>query len=405
MVRLKCLAIAALFALPGSLASAERYQYSNSIYELPKGWGVYRATEAYQLLGRSGATSCEQCDFLIARSAPAKGELTDFLAQNAPHLLDPGKDETLTLLEPPKLIKDGGWTYAFAMARVSDDDFLFLLATKAGDRYEMIALRAPSGNQATVKEAAEIFQSTGLGLASSMRYVSEGAVPLMPPATPGRLDGLWSGTSMNSVLGLDGMLRMEASTRHLVFWGNGYFYDGTPPDGLALPAPATLREPIDTRIGTYRISGDKLDLTFADGTTGQLTLNQNTMADGSRTLYPMKLLPDGSTISGSISDFYFMGFTPGTIGGGVSSSSFFAYKKDGTYSGSSSGGASATFTNGSGDTTGGFASGSQAKRGGTYEIRDGLLISHPADGSAAIKALIYKNGDSIYIGDSALSTD
>ncbi len=74
-----------------------------------------------------------------------------------------------------------------------------------------------------------------------------------------------------------------------------------------------------------------------------------------------------------------MGFAPGSgVSGGVSSSSLTVFYPDGRYSGSSSAAPIGSF-----DSGGGYAVSNGDEDGGTYEVRDGLVIFQPGEGRCA----------------------
>ena len=89
------------------------------------------------------------------------------------------------------------------------------------------------------------------------------------------------------------------------FNGNEVRYDW---QGTAPPDPATLREPTIAEYGTYRVVGTEVRLAYANGETETLTLEDGGLNDGRTTMYPVKPLPDGSVIEGTISSSYASGF-------------------------------------------------------------------------------------------------
>jgi hypothetical protein len=214
---------------------------------------------------------------------------------------------------------------------------------------------------------------------------------------PGPLDGMFWGWYQYTGLGIDMMVRLEIDHRRLIFWNDGYFYDGTPPTGLAPLDAAALRNAGDTSFGTYRKIGTNIDLTFANGETETIRfLNQDTLEDDNRELVRSETPADGTRLNGGVSSFYYSGFTPGTgIEGGISSSSSTTFYPDGTYAGESFGGAFGNFAEG-----GGFATSSDGPPdGGTYEIRDGVLIQYPSDGSPPSVSMVILTDEGLLIDD------
>jgi hypothetical protein len=129
-------------------------------------------------------------------------------------------------------------------------------------------------------------------------------------------------------------------------------------------------------------------------------VNGEALVRGEATLYQVEPLPDGTKVDGTLSTFFYSGFTPGSgLQGGVSASNEITFHPDGTWSRESSGGASASFVDGAGTTTGGMTVGSSGSDQGRYEVKDGLIIRTPKDGSAPQRELIFKSGNDIMIGE------
>jgi hypothetical protein len=235
-----------------------------------------------------------------------------------------------------------------------------------------------------------------------MQFVSEGAASLMPDPVPGPLNGMFWGWYQYTGLGIDMMVRLEIDHRRLVFWSDGYFYDGTPPTGLAPLDADALRAAGDTTFGTYRKIGNNVELTFATGETETIRyVSTDQLTDKNRELYRSETPADGTRLNGGVSSFYYSGFTPGSgIEGGISSSSSTTFYPDGTYTGESFGGAFGNFVDGGGSLTGGFAtSGDGPPDGGTYEIKNGVLIQYPSDGSAPSVSMVIRTEEGLLIDD------
>jgi hypothetical protein len=222
------------------------------------------------------------------------------------------------------------------------------------------------------------------------------------------MEGLWWGFYTYSTIGMDMMMKMEMDHRRLTFWPDGYFYDGTPPNGLLPLNRDALIAVSDGHFGTYRKVGRRLMLTFATGEEERLTLGpDDSMEDDNRTLYKVDPLADGTKLDGGVSSFSYTGFTPGTgVEGGISSSSATTFLPDGTYTGTSFGGAFGNFVDGGGSLTGGFSTSSgDDSHGGRYEIKNGLLIQYPNGGSPPTQSMIYDTGDQIMIDDQFLERE
>jgi hypothetical protein len=284
-----------------------------------------------------------------------------------------------------------------------DSDLQVLFAVQLFGRMELIAFEGSAYDEADLAESMQVFQRDVAPMVDAARFVSEGAEPLLPPSTPGPLNGLYWGYSTGWTMQLDGMLMLQLYHRHLTFWPDGRFYDGTPPLGTLPPDTRVLLDQGDMDWGSYRVDGPKLHLAFANGEVEELTLDDSgTLQNGDRTMHAVELLADGSRVDGSLDSFFYSGFSPGSgISGGVSSSSLVSFNPDGTWSGDSSGGAFGNFEAG-GDLTGGFATSSDTAVSGTYEVKNGLIIRSFSDGRPAVHDLIYQVADDIYIGSETL---
>ena len=399
-------AATALLAIPLPVA-AETYQFSNSIFELPPGWDHLRADAGYQTLSPDDGP-CDYCYFYIARSQPVLGDLASFVTRSQRQFLDlDGSDPEEAVAEgPPQIVYERGHPIAMQMFTV-DGDPLLLAGFQIKDRYELVGLR---GNGRT-PEDLDTFQKTFAQMfpayLETTRYVSIGATPLMPPPQPGPLKGAWFGTWLDQSIGMDMMMRMDMRSSLFVFWPEGYFHDGTPPGGMTPPDPATLREPTIAEYGTYRVTGNEVRLAYANGETDTLTMEDSGLNGGRTTLYPVKPLPDGSMIEGTISSSYASGF--GGVGamstGGASTSSYTTFYKDGTYDGEISSSSFGSFGDGMGGTTGGYAAGSEDGHAGRYAIKDGLITRRANDGTETDPELIFDMDGAIYIGQQALEKE
>jgi hypothetical protein len=200
-------------------------------------------------------------------------------------------------------------------------------------------------------------------------------------------------------------MSLQLDHQFLAFWPDGQFYEGTPPQGLSAFDPVPAQSQGDMSWGNYRIDGDTVTLAFASGETSSLTVKDEGLVRGETTLYPVEPLPDGTKVNGSLSSFFYSGFTPGAgLEGGVSAANYTVFNPDGTWTHEHSGGATASFVDGAGTATGGFTTGSTDKDTGTYEVKDGLIIRRANDGSAPQTALIFKSGNDIMIGTENLAS-
>ncbi len=348
---------------------------------------------------------CEFCYVYIGLGSPKSGRLTDFLAYRATAFVDPEDRAGVEIMQAPQAVILGRRNAAL-MGIKSGSDFQILVAVELPDRYEIVVFEGSGYDEADLAVAMAVFQEEAMPMIEGLAFVSDGAAPLMPPARPGDMDGLWWGWRTGFTMQLDGTMQMQVQQRHIVFWPDGHFYDGTPPEGLMPFDPAPLAERGGTDFGTYSEAGNTLMLSFMTGEVETLTRKDDGWAEGDRLLSRVEPLADGERIDGYMSSFFYSGFTPGSgVSGGVTSSSSTTFRPDGTYTGESFGGAFGNFENGSGDLTGGFATDSGTdQHGGTYEIADGLLIQTPSNGGPPVAEMIFRGGGDIIIGDQFLKT-
>ncbi len=151
--------------------------------------------------------------------------------------------------------------------------------------------------------------------------------------------------------------------------------------------------------GSYAEAGGKLTLSYASGEVAEWDLTETGFRQGETRLAPISLLADGTRIRGTVSTFFYSGFSPGSgISGGVSASSLTEFHPDGTWTRGSTGGGFGGF-----ETGGGFATSSESETGGRYEVKDGLVIQYAADGSIHAANLAFTVDGEIWIGGETLA--
>jgi hypothetical protein len=305
------------------------------------------------------------------------------------------------VMQAPAMSTLGNYPVAMAAYDSGGGDMLVVIGYELSSRYELVAFELDTGYEYDeVDQNLARMQDTIVPMFGSLQFLSEGARSLMPDPVPGPLSGMWWGWYQYTGLGIDMMVRLEIDHRRLVFWQDGYFYDGTPPTGLAPLDAQAMRNSGDTSFGTYRKIGRNVELTFANGETETIRfIDNDTLEDDNRELFRSATAADGTRLNGGVSSFYYSGFTPGAgIEGGVSSSSSTTFYPDGTYTGESFGGAFGNFSGG-----GGFATSSEGPAdGGTYEIKDGLLIQYPSDGSPPSVSMVIRTEEGLLIDDQFL---
>jgi hypothetical protein len=399
-----CLAV----VVSAAAAEAEPRQWRDIIYDLPEGWFVGAGEDG--ILSILRADSDSPCRFCVIQLGPLRPGTTDpkaVLSFQTAVFTDPEDRGTLELVQPPQATLIGSRRAALAGLKSGGDMQVVLAVARepaAGGGVQMLGFYAPLIEDHDLADATATLTATALPFFAGLRFVGLDDPGLLPPPVPGALAGLWWGQQGSFTLQMDMTQKFVIEQRRIVFWTDGYFYDGTPPGGLAPLDPVALRMAGDMRFGTYRADASALTLHFADGSVEVMPRSATGFADGGRDIARVETLPDGARIEGEISSFSYTGFTPGSgLSGGISSGAATTFRKDGTFTGESFGGVSAGFEGPGGDSTGGFTTQSEGQGGGTYDIRDGLLIQRPAGGGAPRVSMIYRLDDQVLIDDQLLA--
>lgn len=375
-------------------ASAELRQFGNVIFPTVPGWSDPGGDGHVSMSSDLPDDRCEFCRIMVGPGETARGSLTSWLTRNRYAFIDEDDREGFDILQPAEASTLGAREAAM-MAMSDGSEMQFLIAIRAGSEFALTGFRAYSSEPELVEDNLKVMTGTFLPWLSLLRFRSEGAPSLLPAPSPGGMDGLWWGTRTDTTLGMDMMMRMDTSHRRIMFWPDGTFFEGTPPQGTARPDRAALDKALLTEWGNYTEQGNTITLTFNDGHSEVLERNGESWSGWGYDMFQVTPLADGARLDGSISWMYYSGFAPASgVSGGVSSSSLTVFYPDGRYSGSSSGGAFGSF-----DSGGGYAVSNGDEDGGTYEVRDGLVIFQPGDGSMRRAMAAFRSDEHVLIGD------
>ena len=375
-------------------ASAELRQFGNVIFPTVPGWSDPGGDGHVSMSSDLPDDRCEFCRIMVGPGETARGSLTSWLTRNRYAFIDEDDREGFDILQPAEASTLGAREAAM-MAMSDGSEMQFLIAIRAGPEFALTGFRAYSSEPELVEDNLKVMTGTFLAWLSLLRFRSEGAPSLLPAPSPGGMDGLWWGTRTDTTLGMDMMMRMDTSHRRIMFWPDGTFFEGTPPQGTARPDRAALDKALLTEWGNYTEQGNTITLTFNDGHSEVLERNGESWSGWGYDMFQVTPLADGARLDGSISWMYYSGFAPASgVSGGVSSSSLTVFYPDGRYSGSSSGGAFGSF-----DSGGGYAVSNGDEDGGTYEVRDGLVIFQPGDGSMRRAMAAFRSDEHVLIGD------
>ena len=379
-------------------AMSETRQHGNIIFDVPQGWSVGAVDDhgTLTLLSDLADDACEYCYVYVATGEKTQARLDTYLFSQVTRFIDDDEMPDRTIISPPETLNAGGRP-AVMMGQKVDGNLQILFAIKLFGRIELLGFQGPGGDEAEVTAAMTVFQRDIAPMFEGARFVSDGAAPLMPAPEPGPLAGTYWGMSTYWTMGLDGVMSLKLDHHFLTFWPDGLFYEGTPPDGTQPLDQARLSDTGNAEWGRYSIAGDSVNLIFASGEAKVVKRVADGFRDDDTDLSRVEVLANGERIEGTTSDFFYSGFSPGSgIAGGVARTSGFTYRKDGTFLHDFGATSAATFESG-GDITGGYATGSEDKTLGTYEIRDGLIIL-TAGGKEYHRSLIYRLGSDITIG-------
>ncbi|MEO8530397.1 MAG: hypothetical protein ABI459_04190 [Deltaproteobacteria bacterium] len=363
-------------------ANAQTRQFNNVIYTTPQGWTGSYANGPWIMLIPDDAqnTYCQGCYFYIATGAPGAWDATSYLATQLHAFVDPGKYTAQTIVQTPSAVAIAGRPGAMLVTSV-DGKLLFTLAVTLKDRVELFGFEGPGSDQSESANTVKVFGERFEPFVKAMGFVSEGAAPLFPAASPGPLDGLWWGIKPVWKLQYRGLsnstqMALVYDQRFLTFWPDGQVYEGTPPNGLASVDRKALLQAGDLSFGVYSVAAETLHLTWSDGRTEDLPMSGNVVTDGSGMLDRVTPLADGSAIDGQASVYYARSRN-GPVG--ASTVSMMAlYFPDGHWQSS------------------------DGTQFGTYGVTDGLVTLTFADQSAPISLLVFRGDAALHIADQIL---
>lgn len=380
-------------------AAAENRQFGGLIYPVPEGWAAPVLKDGLiRMWSDLPQERCEYCTLIIGPEAPKSGSLTDWLTANRLAMVDEEDPGDWRINREAQLSRDGDRYPTAILGQTDGRDLQMLIAIEAGARYFLIGFQGDA-DEDRLQDSLAVAGETMPAWMAQMRFVPDGAKPLLLPPRAGPMEGLWWGWRMDQSVGIDGMMRLENRYRRMVFWPDGSFYEGTPPEGMAAPDRAALAAARNIDWGNYFVDGNQLKLRFADGRGEVLARDGAGWKDEDQTLNRAEVLADGTRIDGRLEWVNFTGFAPGSgISGGVGGGGETVFYPDGRYEGSSFGGGFGSF-----DAGGGFAVNSPASRGGTYAVRDGLVIFTPAGGKGQTAEMLFRtDGGEVMVGDDFL---
>ena len=391
------LRILALSLLSFPLQAEER-QFADIIYTPLDGWEGGKEENASKVFfSELPGDLCDICRFYISGSQAHQGSLARFLDSNLTRFEDPGARDRFTEMGSHSDITLAGHPARMQGYRFGRRTIYILIAVNRGERKSLLGFRGNFYDDDELREAGEVFANQVAPFFDSLEFITDADDLLLPTATPGNMSGVWWGWRQRVTPGLDGLIKTTIDHKVLVFYGDGHVYRGAPPTGVSTMDRDKVAATFDKNLGVYTHQGARwINITYLDGRNETLTWDRSEQqwTDGDVHYAQVTPLPDGS-----LSDFSYTGFTPGSgIDGGAASASSTTFLPDGTFTGESFGSVSATFSGG------GITSSNTGNQRGRYNIRDGLLIMTDQTGKTSAE-LIFETGDGILIGDLFLETE
>jgi hypothetical protein len=378
---------------------AQTRQFANVVYDLPHGWEPNGNTEGRLELRYDDKDQCVNCRILIDPGADDGGPIQEWRNMKAtPH-------EKMRVIGNPQFRQDtiGDWPVAVMLRQVKDGGrakFQAYFAIDLPKRNELIIFEGSARDEETFNRSLATLNKHIPPLLNDLRFISEGAEPVLGPPTPGDLKGPWFGTAIrNQYNGFSGTLDLVVDKKLMTFYPDGRFFGGIPPTGAGPVDFAALVISGETNLGNYIVVGDTIELRFADGDVSRMRIINDTTIDMGRVkIHPAKFPADGFRFEGVIQSSRYTALGPG-ISGGVGSDRKQVFRRDGTYLDSSFVGAFGSFDSGGGFTT----TNKQPEQLGHYEVANRFITLTPPKGEPLTTWIILEGGTSVIIGGQPVS--
>ncbi|MFK7768431.1 MAG: hypothetical protein AB8B55_14515 [Mariniblastus sp.] len=376
------------------------FQFDDVVYVLPDGWkkGKTRDGNVTIYNSDSGYRAIQ-----IFSSDRVPRNLNRWVSKKIKSVLE--DDKKIDKDAGDKLLPKEMWTSksgeglkGYLSTRISGP-YVFVGVSAVGKKkvnFVLMKIRAPEG-----KEAGDLLKqrlsNEFFPFAQSLKFISEGAKPVLGKPADGDLEGTFTGLKYTTNLDLSTNFSQEFFT----FSRSGRFVRGLP-KGVSVNdidfKEAVLKQ--QNRAGNYRVSGGKIFFEYADGTIVEkkfektekgFKMNQN--------YFPVTIPPNGSKFDGLFNDLNYSGFSPGSgTTGGIVHQRTFRFSLSGDFVATQFSAVSGNFENGTGATTGGFSSSrKRPKVSGTYEVNDGKLLLTDARGKVAVCSLVQIGEKLLYV--------
>ena len=390
-----------LQAVSLSAQDAGRYQFDDIIYALPKGWkkGKTKSNHVDIYSSENGVASIK-----IFRSEVKPRSVESWIAAKMKLVLD-DKDRITKDLDDRKL--KIGTSTAFVSGRVVGKKVLLGYTLVGKKKTNIVIMKTRIARSGKAEQAfKDKLQKEFLPFVLKLKYVSQGATPVLGAPVSGNLSGTFTG--LKYAYGID--LTTKLDQEFYTFSKSGRFIRGLP-KGTSLrniDFGKAIRQFPDIA-GNYRVERGKIYFEYADGVKKSRKFNKTkTGFKIGQTYTPVKMIADGAELDGFFNDLTYSSFTTGSIvKGGVVQTRSFRFEKSGEFTATKFSGAFGNFENSVGDSSGGFSSkNSHPKIVGRYEVKDGALKLKDDSGKISVCSIVQLGDRLLYIdGVQYLKTD
>jgi len=374
-------------------AQSSKYQFDDVVYQLPSGWKKGKTNDDHAVIYKSESGLKT---IFIFRSEDVPRNTDRWMTKKIEILMDDGEKEEAKNM-PSKTIP-AGKHFVTIGGTVSGRKLWLAVANVSKQKANIVimATRVPRNEDGLVEFSKKLTKEF-LPFALTLKYISQGAQPVLGEPVAGDLEGTYSGLKYTYNLDMSTSFGQEFYT----FSKSGRFLRGLP-KGISVEKvdfEKALRDYPD-RAGNYRIGRSKIHFEFADGTVAEQDFESTKNGFKMTQSYTRVTVPlDETKFEGLYRDLSYSGFTPGGgVSGGVANEPPLLFTNTGQSTATQFSGAFGNFENASGDTTGGFSSRNRRpKTQGTYKVEDGTLVLTDDKGDVSVNSLVQLGERLIYV--------
>ena len=380
---------------------AVKYQFQDVVYSLPEGWKKGKTKDDHVVLYKSddGFRTIK-----IFRGENVPPSVDRWVRNKLESLLD---DRDKKFKEIVRKQFDLGNAKNFVAGGTRGREVWLSLANVGQKKINLVVLqtRIPRGKDAGT-DLSRIMMNEFLPFGLQLRYISQGANPVLGTPTPGDLEGTFSGLKYTYQLDMTTRFDQQFYT----FSKSGRFLRGLPKGQSVtkIDFDHVIKEK-PNQAGNYRIVDDKITFDFADGTKSEKKFEKT--AKGfkmSQSFSRVKVPADGAMLDGDFFDINYSGFVPNSgVKGGVVKTRSLKMTTSGRFSATQFSGAFANLERATGETVGSASSSNNTPQTkGTYKIKDGALLLIDESGKVAVCSIVLITDRLIFVdGQQYLRSD